>query len=141
MLLCIFDALVSHDISLLANHALRKRYFPDTNHKILLPLKSVECLGIEESSYLNHGAHKWYHTYIFNLHLCWLQRYSARSINPHTFSCMLSISHILVLFLLTSILAVIRMRSRRKAVRNVRGPPRPIPSAGFAISVAAPHYH
>ncbi|PBK92259.1 cytochrome P450 [Armillaria gallica] len=38
---------------------------------------------------------------------------------------MLSISHILVLFLLTSILAVIRMRSRRKAVRNVRGPPRP----------------
>ncbi|KAK0186151.1 cytochrome P450 [Armillaria mellea] len=38
---------------------------------------------------------------------------------------MLSISHILVLCLLASILAVIRMRSKREAVRNVRGPPRP----------------
>ncbi|KAK0463413.1 cytochrome P450 [Armillaria novae-zelandiae] len=38
---------------------------------------------------------------------------------------MLSISHLLVLCLLASILAVIRMRSKRSALRNIRGPPRP----------------
>ncbi|KAK0227596.1 cytochrome P450 [Armillaria fumosa] len=38
---------------------------------------------------------------------------------------MLSISHSLVLCLLAYILAVIRMRLKRQAVRNIRGPPRP----------------
>ncbi|KAK0493383.1 cytochrome P450 [Armillaria luteobubalina] len=69
-----------------------------------------------------------------------LEGSSARSNNPRTFSSMLSISHILVLSLLASILAVIRVRSKRKAVRNIRGPPRPSYMLGHELMIRQQDY-